>query len=142
MGCSKTVTRNVCPLTWSGLPPPHSSPSRWSRGSRRWRGRPGCWWWTAGRMRSCAASASRPPRRWPCAWPVLPSPCPTPTSSSPPASPLTPGSTPGGKKRENGSVPKQGQVTKPRRSASRAAKKVTVGLFLLWFSGSHFPGSF
>ena len=94
--------------------------------------------------------------------PTLPYPAPASTSSSPPGSPLSPG----GKKRENGSVPKQGQGgpgaqgTKPRRSASRAAKKVTDAcragsLFcgsldlrfsllwcsLLWFSGSLFSCS-
>ncbi|KAG7268186.1 hypothetical protein CRUP_029801, partial [Coryphaenoides rupestris] len=54
------------------------------------------------------------------AGPPLPAPtgpAPTPTSSSPPPSPQTPASTPGRKKRENG------QVTKPRRSASKAARK-------------------
>ena len=87
--------------------------------------------------------------------PTLPFPAPAPasTSSSPPS--------PGGKKRENGSVPKQGQGgpgaqgTKPRRSASRAAKKVTDvcradSLFygspdfrfsLPWFSLPGFSGS-
>ncbi|XP_030194960.1 Na(+)/H(+) exchange regulatory cofactor NHE-RF2 [Gadus morhua] len=58
-----------------------------------------------------------------------PAPAPASTSSSPPGSPPGSPPSPGGKKRENGSVPKQGQGgpgvqgTKPRRSASRAAKK-------------------
>ena len=83
-----------------------------------------------------------------------PAPAPASTSSSPPGSPPGSPPSPGGKKRENGSVPKQGQGgpgaqgTKPRRSASRAAKKVTDGgwglvlsSMVLWISGSLFSGS-
>ncbi|KAK0156397.1 Na(+)/H(+) exchange regulatory cofactor NHE-RF2 [Merluccius polli] len=69
-----------------------------------------------------------------------PLPIPTPTSSSPPVSPPTPASTPGGKKRENGSVPKQGQVTKPRRSASRAAKKAVIIGNTCWLTAQKLQG--
>lgn len=30
---------------------------RWCRGSRLWRGRPGCWWWTRRQMRSSAGGS-------------------------------------------------------------------------------------